>query len=165
MARASQEPLPNWSEFSKISKHQLILTYATKWLHNETVESVFKALADPIRRELLDVLFQKGGMNLSELAECHPVSRQAIAKHLRVLEEANLVAVVWKGREKLHYLNPVPIHEIAARWIGKFQAAPLAALYQLKRGLEPHSDRLGSPSPEWSGDQSSSDRSQKTKPK
>ncbi|MGG2309984.1 ArsR/SmtB family transcription factor, partial [Salmonella enterica] len=79
---------------------------------------VFKALADPSRRELLDRLRIENGQTLGELCARLDMTRQAVSKHLAVLEAANLVAVVWQGREKLHYLNPVPIHEIAERWIG-----------------------------------------------
>jgi DNA-binding transcriptional ArsR family regulator len=64
------------------------------------------------------------------------MTRQAVSKHLAILEEANLVAIVWRGREKLHYLNPVPIHDIADRWIGKFERSRLQALSELKKGLE-----------------------------
>ncbi len=100
------------------------------------MEPVFKALADPVRRAILDSLFCKGGQRLNDLIEGHGMSRQAVSNHLRILEEANLVAVVWKGREKLHYLNPVPIHEIATRWIAKFQTGQLEALSNFKQSLE-----------------------------
>ena len=97
---------------------------------------VFKALADASRRKLLDLLHRRNGQTLGELCEKHDMSRQAVTKHLRLLEEANLVVTVWRGREKLHYLNPVPIHEIAERWIGKFERSRLSALAELKRQLE-----------------------------
>ena len=103
-------------------------------------DKVFKALADPTRRLLLDRLFETNGQTLGELCAGLDMSRQAVTKHLVVLEEANLVAVVWKGREKLHHLNPVPIHDIARRWIGKFEAGPLRALSDLKDKLEEESD-------------------------
>jgi len=100
------------------------------------MDAVFKALADRSRRKLLDKLYQSNGQTLSELCEHLDMTRQAVAKHLAVLEEANLVAVVWRGREKLHYLNPVPLHEISERWIGKYERHRLSALSALKRGLE-----------------------------
>ena len=101
-----------------------------------SMDAVFKALADPSRRELLDRLHAKSGQSLGELCEGLQMTRQAVTKHLAVLEEANLVATVRRGREKLHYLNPVPIHEIATRWIGKYQLGPLQALGELKTSLE-----------------------------
>jgi DNA-binding transcriptional ArsR family regulator len=103
------------------------------------MDIVFKALADPTRRRLLDLLHECNGQTLGELGAGLAMTRQAVSKHLALLEEANLVATVWHGREKLHYLNPVPIHEIAERWIGKFERTRLRALADLKRGLE--SDR------------------------
>jgi DNA-binding transcriptional ArsR family regulator len=100
------------------------------------MDAVFKALADASRRKLLDQLFKSNGQTLTELCEFLDMSRQAVTKHLVLLEEANLVAVVWRGREKLHYLNPVPIHEISERWIGKYERHRLQALGDLKKGLE-----------------------------
>jgi len=100
------------------------------------MDKVFKALADPSRRKLLDVLRTDNGQGLGELCEHLDMSRQATTKHLKLLEAANLVVTVWRGREKLHYLNPVPIHEIYERWIGKFERHRLRALYDLKEGLE-----------------------------
>ncbi|WP_241338756.1 ArsR/SmtB family transcription factor, partial [Burkholderia cenocepacia] len=85
------------------------------------MDLVFKALADATRRQLLDLLHAKNGQTLSELCDGLAMSRQAVSKHLALLEAANLVATTWRGREKLHYLNPVPIHDIAERWIGKFE--------------------------------------------
>ncbi|MGZ3458644.1 MAG: ArsR/SmtB family transcription factor [Archangium sp.] len=105
------------------------------------MDRVFKALADKSRRRLLDLLHQENGRTLGELCEHLDMSRQAVTKHLAVLEEANLVAVVWRGREKLHYLNPVPLHEIHERWIGKFEHQRLRALHGLKKGLEEDDDR------------------------
>jgi DNA-binding transcriptional ArsR family regulator len=99
-------------------------------------DKVFKALADPSRRKLLDVLHASNGQTLGALCEPLDMSRQAVTKHLALLEAANLIAVVWQGREKLHYLNPVPIHEIAERWIGKFERGRLRALHDLKKTLE-----------------------------
>jgi DNA-binding transcriptional ArsR family regulator len=100
------------------------------------VDAVFKALADRSRRKLLDVLFKSNGQTLSELCEHLDMSRQAVTKHLVLLEEAKLVSVVWRGREKLHYLNPVPLHEIYERWIGKYEGHRLQALSDLREGLE-----------------------------
>ena len=99
-------------------------------------DPVFRALADAHRRLLLDRLHARGGQNVGELCHGMDMSRQAVAKHLRILEEANLVAVRWQGREKLHFINAVPINSIAERWISKFEAPRLAALSQLKRKLE-----------------------------
>lgn len=104
------------------------------------LDSVFKALADPSRRRLLDALFERNGQTLGELCGHLEMTRQAVTKHLGLLEEAQLVAVVWRGREKLHYLNPVPIHAIAERWIGKFERQRLAALGDLKKALEEDDD-------------------------
>ena len=100
------------------------------------MDAVFKALADPSRRQLLDRLYARSGQTLGELCEELDMTRQAVAKHLAILEEANLVATIRRGREKLHYLNPVPINEIAERWIGKFERHRLRALSDLKRNLE-----------------------------
>lgn len=100
------------------------------------MDDVFKALADESRRHLLDRLYARNGQTLGELAAGLDMTRQAVAKHLALLEAANLVATVWRGREKLHYLNPVPIHEIAERWIGKYERHRLRALAELKKGLE-----------------------------
>ena len=111
--------------------------HATKWLRiSPSVDAVFKALADASRRKLLDQLFQSNGQTLSELCEHLDMTRQAVTKHLVLLEEAKLVSVVWRGREKLHYLNPVPLHEIYERWIGKYEGHRLQALSDLKKGLQ-----------------------------
>ena len=99
-------------------------------------DKVFKALADPGRRRLLDKLQANNGQTLSELCEHLDMSRQAVTKHLLLLEEANLVVVVWRGREKLHYLNPVPINEIFERWVGKYQRQHVKAISDLKKALE-----------------------------
>jgi DNA-binding transcriptional ArsR family regulator len=101
-----------------------------------SMDAVFKALADPTRRALLDALRARNGQTLSELSERPDMSRQAVTKHLRILEAANLVASRKRGREKLHYLNPVPINDIAERWIDKFERGRLQALGDLKRALE-----------------------------
>ena len=99
-------------------------------------DKVFKALADPTRRELLDRLSAESGQTLSALCEGLDMSRQAVTQHLEILEAANLVASLMQGREKLHYLNPVPIHQIGERWIRKFERGKLTALSELKRQLE-----------------------------
>jgi DNA-binding transcriptional ArsR family regulator len=101
-----------------------------------TMDGVFKALADANRRELLDRLRAENGQTLGDLCTRLNVSRQAVSKHLGLLAEANLVATIKRGRENLHYLNPVPIHEIAERWIGKFARQRVQALSDLKTMLE-----------------------------
>jgi len=100
------------------------------------MDAVFKALADSSRRELLDQLHANNGQTLTRLCKHLDMSRQAVTKHLGLLEAANLVATVWHGREKLHYLNPAPLHEIYERWIGKYERHRLQALSDLKKGLE-----------------------------
>jgi len=100
------------------------------------LDAVFKALADPSRRKLLDELRKENGQTLGELCEHLDTTRQAVTKHLVLLEKANLIAVVWRGREKLHYLNPMPLHEVYERWIGKYERHRLQALSDLKKGLE-----------------------------
>src|SRR4051812_6955478 len=100
------------------------------------MDSVFKALADQSRRRLLDRLRARNGQTLTELCKGLAMSRQAVSKHLGILEDANLIVTEKQGREKLHYLNPVPIHAIADRWIGKFERGPLDALAELKKQLE-----------------------------
>jgi DNA-binding transcriptional ArsR family regulator len=104
------------------------------------LDSVFKALADSTRRRLLDQLHKDNGQTLSALCAHMDMTRQAVTQHLQVLEAANLVAVVWQGREKLHYLNPVPLFDIQERWIGKFERGRLAALRDLKKHLEGDDD-------------------------
>ena len=105
------------------------------------MDKVFKALADPSRRLLLDKLRANNGQTLGELVEhLDNMSRQAVTKHLGILEAANLVVTVWRGREKLHYLNPAPIHEITRRWIGGYEKSRVAALADLKRALEEGDD-------------------------
>ena len=102
---------------------------------NDT-DAVFRALADPGRRLLLDHLHSANGQTLGQLSEHLTMSRQAVTKHLRILEDAELVVTIWKGREKWHYLNPVPIHDIADRWINKFERGRLRLLAELKKQLE-----------------------------
>ena len=100
------------------------------------MDEVFKALSDSSRRSLLDRLHARNGQTLNELCSGLVMTRQAVTKHLAVLEEANLVTSLRHGRKKLHFLNPVPIHEIGERWIRKFERAKLAALSELKKRLE-----------------------------
>ena len=107
---------------------------------SEVVNDVFRALADPSRRALLDALFKRNGQTLGELCDGMAMTRQAVAKHLALLADANLVATVWRGRKKLHYLNPVPIHEISERWISKYERGRLSALSDLKKALESDDD-------------------------
>jgi len=102
------------------------------------IDDVFRALADPGRRRLLDSLNARGGQTLRELCADMDMARQSVSKHLAVLEAAQLVTTVWRGREKLHYLNPVPINEISERWIDQYDRARVRALSDLKRALEDH---------------------------
>jgi DNA-binding transcriptional ArsR family regulator len=104
------------------------------------IDKVFKALADPTRRQLLDRLFENNGLTLGDICENLNMARQSVSKHLAILEEADLVVTEWRGREKLHYLNPVPIHEIYVRWIGKYERSRLQALSDLKQSLESNSE-------------------------
>ena len=97
---------------------------------------LFKALADPSRRELLDLLHEHDGRTLNELCEHLDMTRQGATQHLDLLEAANLVATVRRGREKLHFLNPVPLQDIYERWIAKFEKPRLKALAELKQRLE-----------------------------
>ena len=103
---------------------------------SDQLDAAFRALADTSRRELLDRLRAENGQTLNELCARLDMTRQAVSKHLTILEDANLVATVRRGREKLHYLNPVPIHEIGERWIGKFERGRLQALSDMKKALE-----------------------------
>lgn len=102
------------------------------------MDTVFKALADTSRRTILDRLYEQGGLTLGDL--CAPfekgMSRQAVMKHLKILEDSQLITIVWSGREKHHYLNPVPIHAIQDRWIRKFEKSRMDALSALKHALE-----------------------------
>src|SRR6516225_6338981 len=103
-------------------------------------DTVFRALADASRRRLLDRLHQRNGQTLGELCQGLDMTRQAVAKHLAVLAKANLVSWRRQGREKLHFINPVPINEIAERWINKFEQSRLSALSELKKDLEGEPD-------------------------
>jgi DNA-binding transcriptional ArsR family regulator len=105
-----------------------------------SMDAVFRALADPARRQLLDSLHARNGQTLNELCKGHDMTRQAVTKHLVLLAEANLVVARKRGRERLHFLNPVPIQEIADRWIGKFERHRLQALSDLKKDLEGRND-------------------------
>ena len=99
-------------------------------------DKVFKALGDPTRRKLLDRLYEKNGQTLGELCENLDMARQSATQHLGILEEANLVSTVRRGREKLHFINPVPIHEVYERWVRKFETRRLRLLHDLKTELE-----------------------------
>ena len=99
-------------------------------------DKVFKALADPTRRKLLDLLCEKNGQTLGQLCEYLDMARQSATQHLELLEAANLVSTVRRGREKLHFINPVPIHEVYERWVRKFETRRLSLLHDLKQELE-----------------------------
>ncbi len=100
------------------------------------MDKIFNALGDKSRRYLLDLLYERNGQSLTELSSKLDMSRQAVTKHLKILESANLVIPVWKGKEKLHYLNPVPLMQIYSRWISKFDENRIQGLYELKYDLE-----------------------------
>ena len=97
---------------------------------------VFKALGDPTRRALLDLLCEKNGQTLGELCGSLDMTRQSASQHLGILEDANLVTTVKRGREKLHFINPVPLHEVYERWVRKFESQRLSLLHDLKKELE-----------------------------
>ena len=99
-------------------------------------DKVFKALADPTRRKLLDLLHERNGQPLGQLCENLGMARQSATQHLGILEEANLVNTVRRGREKLHFINPVPLHEVYERWVRKFERQRLGLLHDLKNELE-----------------------------
>jgi DNA-binding transcriptional ArsR family regulator len=99
-------------------------------------DGVFKALADPTRRKLLDRLYARNGQTLGELCEGLDMTRQSATQHIGLLEAANLVSTVKRGREKLHFINPVPLHDVYERWVRKFEKQRLTLLHQLKRDLE-----------------------------
>jgi DNA-binding transcriptional ArsR family regulator len=99
-------------------------------------DKVFKALADPSRRKLLDLLCANNGQTLGALCEHLDMKRQSASQHLDILADANLVTTVWRGREKLHFINPVPIHEVYERWVKKFERQRLSLLHDLKMHLE-----------------------------
>jgi DNA-binding transcriptional ArsR family regulator len=99
-------------------------------------DKVFKALGDPTRRKVLDLLADKNGQTLGELCEQLDMARQSATQHLGILEDANLVSTVWRGRAKLHFINPVPLHEVYERWVRKFERRRLGLLHDLKKELE-----------------------------
>lgn len=99
-------------------------------------DKVFKALGDPTRRKLLDLLCEKNGQTLGALCETLDMARQSVTQHLGILEDADLVSTVRRGREKLHFINPVPLHEVYERWVRKFERQRLTLLYDLKKELE-----------------------------
>src|SRR3569832_709600 len=105
-------------------------------MKTDALDAGFRARADGSRRELLDRLRAENGQTLGQLCARLAMTRQAVSKHLLIQEEANLVATVKRGREKLHYLNPVPIHDFGERWISKFERSRLQALSELKKNLE-----------------------------
>jgi len=100
------------------------------------MDLIFKALADATRRQLLDRLFAEQGQTLGQLCGGTDMRRQSVSKHLNILEGADLVSVVWRGREKYYYLNPVPLTEISTRWIDKFSRDRAEAVLRLKQALE-----------------------------
>ena len=99
-------------------------------------DKVFKALGDPTRRKLLDLLVERNGQTLGQLCEQLDMARQSATQHIGLLEAANLVSTVWRGREKLHFINPVPLHEVYERWVRKFERQRLRLLHDLKKELE-----------------------------
>jgi DNA-binding transcriptional ArsR family regulator len=99
-------------------------------------DKVFRALGDPTRRKLLDLLSEENGQTLGRLCENLDMARQSATQHLGILEEANLVSTVKRGREKLHFINPVPLHEVYERWVRKFERERLSLLHDLKKELE-----------------------------
>lgn len=105
-------------------------------IERHDTDLLFKALADPSRRKLLDLLHAHDGRTLSQLCEFVDMTRQGLTQHLDVLEAANLVTTLRRGREKLHFINPVPLQDIYERWIAKFEKPRLKALSELKQRLE-----------------------------
>jgi DNA-binding transcriptional ArsR family regulator len=99
-------------------------------------DKVFKALGDPTRRKLLDLLCESNGQTLGQLCEQLDMRRQSVTQHIGILEAASLVSTVWRGREKLHFINPVPLHDVYERWVRKFERQRLSLLYDLKKELE-----------------------------
>jgi len=99
-------------------------------------DKVFKALGDPTRRKLLDLLYERNGQTLGQLCEKLDMARQSATQHLEMLEAANLVSTVRRGREKLHFINPMPLHEVYERWVRKFERQRLSLLHDLKKELE-----------------------------
>ena len=103
-------------------------------------DKVFKALADPTRRRVLDLLAESNGQTLGQLCDHLTMARQSATQHIGLLEEANLISTVRRGREKLHFINPVPLHDIYERWVAKFEKQRLTLLHDLKRELEGESE-------------------------
>ncbi|MFW5877399.1 MAG: ArsR/SmtB family transcription factor [Myxococcota bacterium] len=99
-------------------------------------DKVFRALGDPTRRKLLDLLCERNGQTLGELCGHVDMARQSVTQHLAILEDANLVTTVKRGREKLHFINPIPLHEVYERWVRKFERQRLSLLHDLKAQLE-----------------------------
>ncbi|MBL0947353.1 metalloregulator ArsR/SmtB family transcription factor [Brevundimonas sp.] len=99
-------------------------------------DKVFKALADPTRRKLLDLLAERNGQTLGQLCDHLDMARQSVTQHLGILEDANLVSTTRRGREKLHFINPVPLHDVYERWVRKFERQRLSLLHDLKKDLE-----------------------------
>jgi DNA-binding transcriptional ArsR family regulator len=102
----------------------------------QDADKVFKALGDPNRRKVLDLLYANNGQSLGTLCEHLDMKRQSATQHIDILIDANLIAIVWKGREKLHFINPVPIHAVYERWVRKFEKGRLSLLHGLKAQLE-----------------------------
>src|SRR6201992_143887 len=130
-----------------------LLTHAGNYLHIGGVadedDAVFRALGDPTRRALLDRLRERNGQTLGELCGPLDMARQSATQHLGVLEAANLITTVRQGREKLHYLNPVPLWEIERRWIGKFERPRLSALSALKATAEHQEETMADQRPRY----------------
>jgi DNA-binding transcriptional ArsR family regulator len=105
-------------------------------MHLMDADKVFKALGDATRRKLLDLLCEQNGQTLGQLCDHLDMARQSVTQHIGLLEEANLVSTVWRGREKLHFINPVPLHEVYERWVRKFERQRLSLLHDLKKELE-----------------------------
>ncbi len=108
------------------------------------MDKVFKALADETRRTLLDRLYEKQGQTLGNMCSGTNMQRQSATKHLKILEEAGLITIEWRGREKLHFLNPIPIGEISERWIDKFSKPKVDAILTLKSAIENNSENKDS---------------------
>src|SRR6185437_10131815 len=128
-----QEPAPNSDDFRRTARSYSQVTKWSRIIYD--MDAVFRALADPTRRSLLDELYRQDGQTLSALERRLPMTRFGVMKHLRLLEEANLVVTRRQGREKFHFLNPVPIREIHDRWIDKYTERHVAALIDLKNEL------------------------------
>jgi DNA-binding transcriptional ArsR family regulator len=106
------------------------------WVRTMDADNIFKALGDPTRRRLLDLLCERNGQTLGQLCENLDMARQSATQHLGILEAANLVTTIRRGREKLHFINPVPLHEVYERWVRKFERQRLSLLHDLKKELE-----------------------------